>query len=433
MDFLQIILAPFSLMLRFFCQVFQSYGVALILFTLVIKVILFPLSLKGKKSMITSTMLSGQMKELQQRYGNNREKYSQEVQKLYQENGASMSGGCVWSLIPVAILFPLYSIIRRPLRYMMMLTDGASTAVANALGWTAATGTEFTVAGTNELILASMMNGGNLQTAATAAGATTTGLFGLFVINFSFLGMDLSQIPNFRIWDMDLSWNSIGLFLLPIFSALLSLFSMIVSQKTNQMNQNQENPVASNKGMMLMGPVLSLWIGYTLPAGLCIYWITNSILMMIQEVICAKMLKKDYEAARQKMEEQARKSKEKEKERRRQAAQRKAEAIASGSKKKVQAKKGPDVSASREGMRTYARGRAYDPNRYPITPYHDPNGPVLEIDQEEILEGTEPLSQNNKIQEASLMEEDILSTENPVPKEREGDYEEPYSTQGEED
>jgi len=116
------------------------------------------------------------------------------------------------------------------------------------------------------------------------------------------------------------------------------------------------------------------------------------------------MLKKDYEAARQKMEEQARKSKEKEKERRRQAAQRKAEAIASGSKKKVQAKKGPDVSASREGMRTYARGRAYDPNRYPITPYHDPNGPVLEIDHEEILEVTEPLSQNNKIQEASLME-----------------------------
>ena len=135
MDFLQIIMTPFSWLLRVFCQVFDSYGIALILFTIVVKLILFPFNLKAKKSMIKMNLISGQLKEIQKRCGNDRERYNQEVQKFYSENNVSPMGGCGWSLLPLVILYPLYAIIRRPFRYMMNLTDNAITSVANALGW----------------------------------------------------------------------------------------------------------------------------------------------------------------------------------------------------------------------------------------------------------------------------------------------------------
>lgn len=375
MDIWQILMTPFSWLLKLFCQVFNSYGIALFLFTIVIKLILFPLNLKQKKSMIKMNVVNGQVQEIQKRCGNDKERYNQELQKFYTENNVNPLGGCGWSLIPLVILYPLYAIIRRPLKYMMWLSEEAVTAVAHALGWA-----DFQIGGYNELTLGAMMNAGNLETAKAAVGASAASLF---VINFDFFGIDLSQIPQLKFWAGGITWGKVGLFLLPVISALLSLLSMYVSQKTNQMNKDQQ--VKMNLTMILMGPLISLWIGFAMPAGLCIYWIANSLLMMVQEVICGKMLRKDYEAAQKEMEEQAKKAKEAEKERRRKAAEKKAAAIAAGKsgKKQPQAKhKGVDVSASREGLRTYARGRAYDPNRYPVTPYRDPNGPAKPVEEE---------------------------------------------------
>ncbi len=407
MDFLQIIMTPFSWLLRVFCQVFDSYGIALILFTIVVKLILFPFNLKAKKGMIKMNLISGQLREIQKRCGNDRERYNQEVQKFYSENNVSPMGGCGWSLIPLIILYPLYAIIRRPFRYMMNLTDSAITSVANALGVT-----DFVAgSGYTELTLAAQLNSSNLAAASAAAGST------LFVINFSFLGINLSDIPNIMFWQGGIDWNSVGLFLMPIISAVLSFLSILVSQRTNRMNRNQEvdkSTASTNRTMMLISPLISLWIGYSMPAGLCVYWIANSLLMMIQEVICGKILKKDYEAAQREMEEQARKAKEEEKERRRIAAEKKAAAIASGSYKKgkkVQPKaknKGTDLSASREGMRTYARGRAYDPDRYPITPYHDPDDKYKKKEPEEELS---PLTEEEK---AILAENGVPIPEMPV-------------------
>ena len=380
MDIWQILMTPFSWLLKLFCQVFDSYGIALFLFTVVVKIILFPLNLKGKKSTIKMNVMNGQLQEIQKRCGNDKERYNQEVQRFYAENNVNPMGGCGWQLIPIAVLYPLYAIIRRPLKYMMWLTEDAVREVAKAVGWAAKQGSEFTASGYNELMLASMMNSGNLEAAKSAVTATGIAATSMFVVNFDFFGIDLSLIPKLDFWADGISWGSVGLFLLPIVSALLSLVTMFVTQKTNQMNRDQQAP-KMNWSMMLLSPVLSLWIGFTMPAGLCIYWIANSLLGMVQEVICGRLLRKDYEEAQKEMAEQAAKAKEAEKERRRIAAEKKAAAIAAGKdpKKAHQKKKqepGVDLSASREGLRAYARGRAYDPNRYPITPYWNPNGPA---------------------------------------------------------
>ena len=443
MDIWQILMTPFSWLLKQFCLLFDSYGIALILFTIVIKIILFPFSLKSKKSMIQMNLLSAKQREIQQRYPNDRVKQQEETQKLYAENGVNPMGGCLWSLLPMFILFPLYAVIRRPFKYMMGLTDSVTTKVATALGWSG----EFSTAGMNELTLASMLNEGNLATATTAAGAAS-----LFIINFDFFGIDLSQIPSWKFWEGGITWNSVGLFLLPVISAALSLVSSLVMQKTNAMNKQQEAAAASqNRTMLFMMPIMSLWIGFTLPAGLCIYWIANSALSMVQELICGKMLKKDYEEAQRKMEEAAAASKAAEKERRRIAAEKKAAALAekkSGKKKPTQKKEndGPAINKddSRVGMRTYARGRAYDPNRYPITPYHDPNvkaEPASEVTELTEEEKSILAEENPALLEAASVEgpatetpvEETVVVEEVVSEETvsEGDYEAPYAEEAE--
>ena len=381
MDIWQILMTPFSWLLKLFCEVFDSYGIALLLFTVVVKIILFPLNLKGKKSMIKMNVVNGQLQEIQKRCGNDKERYNQEVQRFYAENNVNPMGGCGWSMIPMLILWPLYAIIRRPLKYMMNLTEAATTAVGKALGWA-----DFTPVGYNELTLGSMMKAGNLSAAKDAAAAAGVSAAGMFVINFDFFGIDLSLIPQLKFWEGGLSWGSIGLFLLPVISAALSLVSTLIMQKTNQMSKDQAPP-KMNLSLLLLGPGMSLFIGFGMPAGMCVYWIANSLLIMVQEVICGAILRKDYEAAQKEMEIQAAKAKEAEKERRRIAAEKKAAAIAAGKDpKKAHQKKnrepGVDLSASREGLRAYARGRAYDPNRYPVTPYVDPNGPARPAQEE---------------------------------------------------
>ena len=115
MDIWQILMTPFSWLLKQFCVIFDSYAIALILFTIVVKLILFPFSLKAKKSMIEMNLLSARQREIQKKYPNDRNKQNEEIQKLYAENGVNPMGGCLWSFIPILILFPLYAIIRRPL------------------------------------------------------------------------------------------------------------------------------------------------------------------------------------------------------------------------------------------------------------------------------------------------------------------------------
>ena len=430
MDFWQVILMPFSWLLKTFCQVFNSYGVALLLFTLVVKVILFPLSLKGKKSMIKMNLLNGQMKEIQQRCGTDRERYNREMQKLYEDNHVNPMGGCGWSFIPLLILMPLYAIIRRPLKYLMGLSDAGTTAVATALGIA-----DFKAgSGFGELTLAASMNAGNLATAKDAVTAAGLGAGGMFVINFNFLGLDLSRIPTLTFWEGGITPSAVGLFLMPIISAGLSLLSMIVSQRTNKMNANQDT-AGSMRSMMIISPLISLWIGFSMPAGLCVYWIANSLFMIVQEIICGKILKKDYEEAQRQIAQQAARAKEEEKERRRQAAQRKAQAIAANKGKKVPHKekkgKGVDVTASQRGDRPYAMGRAYDPNRYPVTPYVDPN-PVRPTAEEETVEPDEPEhgAQPSTTPVVPPVVTDAVEVDRD--QDQDGDYEEAYAPESEE-
>ena len=122
---------PFLLWLYKICG--GSYALALIVFTLLTKIILFPLSYKGKKGMMQMNTMQAEMARLQKQYGNNRVKYNEEVQKLYEREGVNPMSGCLWSFLPLPILMALYYVIRRPMLYMMHLTTDQIAAAIKAV------------------------------------------------------------------------------------------------------------------------------------------------------------------------------------------------------------------------------------------------------------------------------------------------------------
>ena len=140
MDIWYYILTPFTWLLQLFYNITGSYGFALIFFAVVVKLILFPFSLKGKKSMIQMNMLSGKMQQIQKKYANDKERQNLEIQKLYEKEKVNPMGGCLWSFLPILVLFPLYAIIRQPLKYMMGLNGEQISAVADALNWATISG-----------------------------------------------------------------------------------------------------------------------------------------------------------------------------------------------------------------------------------------------------------------------------------------------------
>ena len=374
-----IILTPFAWLLMLFYDFSQNYGIALILFALVIKLVLFPFNLKGKKSMIQMNLLSSKMQQLQKQYGKDRERYNLEIQKLYEKEKVNPMSGCLWSFIPIIFLMVLYGIIREPLTYLMNVPADMIETVAEITG-VANSGTYPQIA-----MLKAIADPAVLEQVKAALGESAGA--GLFSMNVEFLGINLANIPQLNFWSAEggLVWGNIGLFLLPLVSVGTSLLSMYVSMKTNQMNrggEQNEQMAKTNRTMMIFMPIMSLWIGFTVPAGLSIYWIAQYIFSIFQELICSRLLKKDYERARAEAAERERQEKEDEKRRKEEARlerQRRLE-----EEKKNRGKKKPKKAEPTEpginkddsciGIRAYARGRAYDPNRFGgVQPYRDPS------------------------------------------------------------
>ena len=361
---MQYILMPFSWLLLFFYHVLNSYGLALILFAVVIKVILFPVTLKGKKSMIQTTMLSGKMQQLQKQYGKDRERYNLEVQKLYEREHVNPMGGCLWSMIPLVLLIALYAIIRQPLRYLMGLsvdTISAITDAATKLGYTVAEGGQ--AAAYEQIYLAKFVhqNWDSFQ-----------GQFdGLINLDYNFLGMDLASQGSQLFKQITTGgWPVIGVLLLPVIATALQFLMTLISMKATGNAAGSQG-----KMMMYLMPLMTLWMGYILPAALCVYWIANTAFATIQEQVLNKYFNKILdreETDKERAKREARAAKMMASRERMLQQQQQYEKSKSGNnsnKKKNQAAKKPEKKAGtnengRVGQRPYARGRAYSEHHY---------------------------------------------------------------------
>jgi len=350
----KLITAPFAWIMRVLYSLTGSYGITLILFTLVVKLVMLPFQLKSKKSMVRMGRLTDKQKELEKKYGNNKQKYNEELTKLYEEAGVNPMGGCLWSMLPLFILIPLYNIIRMPITHLMRLSEDVYKeikALAVSLGHVVGEG----AAASYEQIGISKFVSDNWH--------SFEGKFdGLMNLDFNFIGLDLTGMPTDAFKNFAFDWVHISMILIPILSGVLSwLLSKVTSSSNGQQAQN------SMKGMMLMMPLMSVYIGFILPASLGIYWIANSVFSIIQEATLGKYFDKKIraeedereakrEAARQLRMEEAK----------RHALEEKNNPKPQKKEKAVEKKKNPNPTneAGRVGERPYARGRSYVENRY---------------------------------------------------------------------
>lgn len=361
---------PFAWLVRLFYSLTGSYGVALILFTLVIKLIMLPFQMKSKKSMMRMNRLSGKMQELQKKYANNQAKYAEEMQKLYAEEGVSPMSGCLWSFIPLPILLALYSIIRQPIVYFMSFGGRAAglEVVEAARELIESAGIQLTSSVAYEQIeISTIINAQFPEFIAEHPG--------WFHVDYGFLGLDLTAMPWNAVKGFSFSWAVIGLILIPILAGASQLVLSAVTMK----QQPQQNGAAGNstKTMMYMMPLFSVYIAFMMPAALGVYWIAQSVFSLIQEVVLGRFYTQKLEAEenaryeaiqadRQRRQEEAKLLQEQRKQEavKKQSLREKQKAAQQAKAQKAQKAKTSTTEAGRVGDRPYARGRSYKADRY---------------------------------------------------------------------
>ena len=399
-----IVTVPFGALLGWLYQFTENYGVALILFAIIVKTILFPLTAKSKKSSMKMSRMTPKLNALREKYANDPQKQNEAMQALYKEEGVSMGGGCLWSLIPLLILFPLYTVVRQPIVYILGLDLADAEKIIAAIREAAPA--LFSSNNYYDQMVAAQQIPNYIEAVKAAVPAISeTALAG---VNFSFLGIDMGAIPSYNVFAWEaFSWAYIGAFLMPVLSAGGQVLSMWVSTKLNNSVITNEKGIVdkeaaeksqanqTGKTMMWMMPIMSLVIGFTFPAAMSLYWFIQGIVALVGDVYLTRKYRKIYDAEDaerlKKTLEQDRIEAEKEriraekraanpdgitentsKKKLQQKQQREAEAAKAAAAKEYAIKKGlaeeeevvEKTTLSGIADRPYCKGRAYDPNRY---------------------------------------------------------------------
>lgn len=256
---------PLGYIMDWIYRLCQNYGVTLILFTLVMKLAMFPLSIKQQKSTAKMSAYQPMMQEIQKKWANDKQRQNEEMMKFQQEYNISMTGGCLPMLLSMVVMFGLIEVIYSPLVYLFHISKDL-VAQAMTLGGIANT----SIAAQSELMNAVALNPDKFTALFGADKVSAISSF-----NFQFFGIDLSQIPQFG-------------FNLTIIIPILSIITMIAMQlATTKMSGQQMT------GMMKYMPwIMSLMFvtyGFTVPGGFSLYYTASNILAFIQAVLLKKM------------------------------------------------------------------------------------------------------------------------------------------------
>ncbi len=266
-------------MLNIIYGTIENYGIAIILLTILIKLLVLPLTLKQQKSMTKMQRMQPKLTEVQEKYKYDKDKASQETMKLYKEYGVNPMGGCLPLLIQFPILIAFYRVIQQPVKYV--------------LGFSA-----------KELAKALKTYG----LSETSAGAQIVLAEKLGKLNFDFFGLDLSTTP----WDeikllMAGKAGAIALtaLIIPVLACVTTYLTSKVSTAMNKKKEDkktEEKPQrvlspdqktgtsensaqAMTQSMTYFMPLMTLWLTLTFPSAMGLYWTVSNILSLIQTVV----------------------------------------------------------------------------------------------------------------------------------------------------
>ena len=269
----------FGYLLNFIYEIVKNYGLAIIFFSIIIKIVLLPISIKQQKTMKKSVKIQEKMKELQFKYKNNPEMLNKETMALYKSENMSPFSGCFSSIIQLILLLSVFFLVQSPLTYMRKV----DTAVIDDYKTKIEQQGE-SVGGLNYPEIKVIKEYGEQDENV--------------YINMEFLGLDLSMVPLSDSTDF-------RAFIIPALYVISSLISMRLSLNMNKKkkkengenNQNNEMDAIAeaNKNMMYIMPVMSLSISLIAPLGLALYWLVNNLLMIVEKLAMNKFLKTEGE------------------------------------------------------------------------------------------------------------------------------------------
>ena len=280
----------FGYVLNFLYNLVNNYGLAIILFTIIIKLIMLPISIKQQKTMKKSAKLQEKIKTIQFKYKNDQEKMNQEMMKIYKEEKMSPFSGCLTTLVQFVLLLSIFYVVRSPLTYMKKvdksLIDNYITNMKEE---------NITISNYPEIDV------------IREKGKEDDNVF----INTDFLGLDLSQVPK-QNWSDYRVWIIPGLYIISSFISI-RLTTKMQEKKNKEKNKDKAIEVnnskedkkdndnegdammQANKTMSWMMPILSISIAIIAPLGLALYWLINNILMIGERLVLDKLIKTEEE------------------------------------------------------------------------------------------------------------------------------------------
>ncbi len=263
---------PLGWILHWMQELIGNYGWTLIIFTILVKLLMTPLTIKQQKSTAKMSAFQPKLKELENKYKNNKEKYQQEMMKLYEKEGISPMGGCLPMVITMIILFGIIEVVYRPLRYVLQISADTIDAACKALSLTSS----------QQLQIINVVQQGTGEKFELIKNIfSATDIEKIKDFDMMFLGWDLSQIPT-----LGFNWS----IMIPILACASAALMGIMAMR-QQKDQGAANASGGKmmKIMNFVSPLISLIFAFQLPAGVGIYWIISNLTSFAQTAIIRKI------------------------------------------------------------------------------------------------------------------------------------------------
>lgn len=298
----------FGYLLDWLYNVFNNYGIAILIFSVILRVILIPITIKQQKSMKKSAKLQAEMSEIQKKYKNNPEKLNQETIELYKREKMSPFSGCLSSILQIIIIFSVFWLVSQPLTYMKKIDKDLIEKYSNEMkesGYNANNSyiqiATIDYAETKYQEIEKQLEQEDVEHKEELKQKQDD--YNKLRLNMEFLGIDLSKVPTQSLND----WR---VYVIPVLYVLTSIASIKITTAT-QKNKQKKSIVVSEDGenneevdpteqmqqmsnsMMYMMPVMSVMIAIVAPLGLALYWLMSNILMIIERLVINKIMKKD--------------------------------------------------------------------------------------------------------------------------------------------
>lgn len=295
----------FGYLLNFINNLVGNYGLAIILFTVVIKLVILPLSIKQQRAMKKNTKIQEEMKVLQFKYKNDPEKLNREMMDLYKKENMSPFSGCLTAIIQFILLISIFNMVRLPLTYISKLDGNQINTYVNTMK-------ENNIQVSQYYEMDIIREKDKLQELLPEDQTLKN-----INYNMKFLGLDLGKIPNQNLKD----WTVYIIPLLYILSTFVSMkLTNTIQKKDNEKYKNKDviditekdkdsekNEVVdkqeqekddmeaamqqSNRMMAWMMPILAVSVSLAAPLGLALYWLVNNILMIGERLVLDKVIK----------------------------------------------------------------------------------------------------------------------------------------------